>query len=136
MESVSSIVPRVNTDQKRLNLREPEASGRRRFAVDVVRERSSHPEHHVLHVDSPHLRAWLGLNESLFPGWTATIDGEPATLHLMNERFMAVELPAGKHQVEFRYRPTHLVTGLWLSFLGFVLCGWLVWRNPQYAAGR
>jgi hypothetical protein len=131
MESVSSIVPRVNPGQKRLNLREAETSGRRQFPVRSVRERSSDPEHRVVHVDSPYPRAWLGLNESLFPGWTATIDGEPATLHLMNERFMAVALPSGKHEVEFRYRPTHLVVGLWISLFGFVVCAWLLWRNPR-----
>jgi uncharacterized membrane protein YfhO len=65
---------------------------------------------------SPH--AYLVLTESLFPGWTAQIDGRASKLYLANQRFMAVRLPKGKHYVVFEYHSTRFKTGLWLSIVG------------------
>jgi hypothetical protein len=48
---------------------------------------------------------WLVLNDPWHPWWFAEINGVPAPLLRANVLFRAVELPAGKHTVRFRFRP-------------------------------
>jgi O-antigen/teichoic acid export membrane protein len=64
----------------------------------------------------------LVLADVYFPGWTATIDGEPATVLRANGLFRAVQLPPGDHTVEFRYRPLSVrVGGLLTGISGLIL---------------
>jgi hypothetical protein len=60
-------------------------------------------------------RRLLVLSDVNYPGWTATIDGEPAPILLANYAFRAVSVPAGTHTVVFRYRPTSVWYGALLS---------------------
>lgn len=48
---------------------------------------------------------FLVLTDTYYPGWWATVDGEPAKILLANHAFRAVELPADVHTVVFRYAP-------------------------------
>ena len=48
-------------------------------------------------------------------GWRATVDGQVVTVLRANVAFRAVQVPAGRHRVEFVYRPTSLLLGLWVS---------------------
>lgn len=68
--------------------------------------------------DSP---ALLVLADAWYPGWHATVDGQPATLLRANYAFRAVAVPAGPHQVIFRYRPAYWLPSLALMALGLVL---------------
>jgi hypothetical protein len=47
--------------------------------------------------------ALVVLQELLEPGWTGSIDGLAAPLHLVDVGYMGIEIPAGKHRVTFRY---------------------------------
>jgi hypothetical protein len=47
----------------------------------------------------------LVLTDLHYPGWKATVDGEPADLHRVNWLLRATTLPAGRHTVELRYEP-------------------------------
>lgn len=46
----------------------------------------------------------LVLKQSHYPGWEVRVDSEERTLLNVNVAAMAVEVPAGEHTVEFRYR--------------------------------
>ena len=59
---------------------------------------------------------WLILADAYYPGWRATIDGDPIEIQLANVAFRAVKLPAGSHQVEFRYEPQSAKIGGWITF--------------------
>jgi hypothetical protein len=49
------------------------------------------------------------------PGWRATIDGMPAGVLRANVAFRAVAVPAGRHVIEYRYRPRSVTVGLAIS---------------------
>ena len=57
----------------------------------------------------------LVVNEALYPGWTATIDGRPAELLAANVLMRGVAVDAGPHSIEMRYEPPHYRAGAALS---------------------
>jgi uncharacterized membrane protein YfhO len=55
------------------------------------------------------------LTDVHYPGWTAAIDGQPATIHRTNFAFRGVCVPGGRHTVTFEYRPASFRYGLTIS---------------------
>ncbi len=55
---------------------------------------------------------YLVLADTWYPGWEASLDGEPVPILRADLVFRGVELSPGSHEVVFRYRP------LWLWALG------------------
>ena len=47
--------------------------------------------------------AFLVLSQNNLPGWHAFVDGEEVERHTVNTVFIGVEVPAGNHEIEFRY---------------------------------
>ena len=62
----------------------------------------------------------LVLSDSWDGGWKATVDGEAADVLPANGAFRAVALPAGRHIVEFDYKPWPLIVAALASLLGMV----------------
>ena len=81
--------------------------------VEII---SFHPEHVVMEADSP-APALLVLAEAWYPGWTATVDGDPARCVPANAWMRAVEVPPGAHRVELRFRSRWLGPGALLALL-------------------
>jgi uncharacterized membrane protein YfhO len=54
---------------------------------------------------------YLVLADTWYPGWRATVDGEPAALMCANHAFRALQLEAGEHEIEMVYRPRSAVVG-------------------------
>lgn len=50
-------------------------------------------------------------------GWSAYIDGKETKIYTANDLFMGINLPAGNHNIEFRYITPGLKTGALLSLL-------------------
>lgn len=72
---------------------------------------------------------YLVLTDAWYPGWVATVDGEPIEVLRADVLFRAVSIGAGTHRVEFRYEPATFRIGAAISIgawaiLGFVLVGY------------
>ena len=67
-------------------------------------------------------------SEVYYPGWTATIDGQPAEVGRANYVLRALNAPAGKHEVVFTYNPQSIHTTEMIAYiaLGVLLLGLLV----------
>ena len=67
-------------------------------------------------------------SEVYYPGWTATIDGQPAEVGRANYVLRALNVPAGKHEVVFTYNPQSIHTTEMIAYiaLGVLLLGLLV----------
>lgn len=59
--------------------------------------------------------------DTLYPGWTATVDGVAAPIFPANLMFRAVAVPAGRHTVVMKYRSSWLGLGSMLSIVGSVM---------------
>jgi hypothetical protein len=64
--------------------------------------------------------AYLFLGDVMYPGWKARVDGQPAQVRRADYLFRAVDLPAGRHRVEFYFEPRTWTLG-WVTSLVFLL---------------
>jgi hypothetical protein len=58
---------------------------------------------------------YLVLTDIWFPGWTCSVDGQPARIHRANFLFRAVALPGGARHVVFTFAPVSYAKGKMLS---------------------
>jgi hypothetical protein len=83
---------------------------------------------------------YLVLADAYYPGWRAIVNGEIAPILRANAVSRAVRLPAGEHEVRFRFEPTSFRIGAFISaatllmafgLIGLSLwCGWVARRAP------
>ncbi len=64
--------------------------------------------------------AYLLLTDTFDPGWSATIDNQPASIRPAYAAFRAVYLSAGKHRVIYTYEPAGFRAGLALTVIGLI----------------
>ena len=67
----------------------------------------------------------LVLDDTYYPGWTATVDGRAAKIHAADVAFRAVRVGPGEHVVRFSYAPSWLGRGkvLTLAGIGAIVIG-------------
>lgn len=78
---------------------------------------------------------YLVVTEAYYPGWRASVDGQPAAVQRANVGFRAVQVPAGRHLVEMRYRPAAVGIGFTISALAVVAALGVIalGRAPRHA---
>jgi hypothetical protein len=72
------------------------------------------------------------LTDTYYPGWQATIDGQPVQIWPANITFRAVAIDAGRHTILLSYRPSSFRWGVWISgitLLVVLTSGGLLIRN-------
>jgi hypothetical protein len=60
---------------------------------------------------------YLVLLDTFYPGWVATLDGQPTSIYRADYLGRAIFIPAGEHLVRFEYKPQSFQWGLWLALL-------------------
>jgi hypothetical protein len=65
--------------------------------------------------------ALLVLTDTWFPGWKATVDGEPAEVERVDYLIRGVPVPAGAHTVVFTYEPLSFRAGWIVSLLALLV---------------
>jgi hypothetical protein len=77
----------------------------------------------------------LVLTDVHYPGWRASIDGQPAELYRANGLVRAVFVPTGRHVVEFTYAPASFTAGLAIGGVALVVCLGVLVVAPRRAHG-
>jgi hypothetical protein len=62
----------------------------------------------------------LVLSDNHYPGWKATVDGEPVDVERVDYLLRGVPLAAGEHTVEFSYEPVSWRAGWIVSLLALI----------------
>lgn len=74
----------------------------------------------VINTESARFRPLVVTNIN-YPGWRAKIDGKETKIFETDAIFQLVEVPQGKHTVEFKFAPQSFYNGLYLSVAGLLL---------------
>ncbi len=88
------------------------------------------PQSFSLQVTTP-VPALLILSEVAYPGWQASINGQPAPLLRADYILRAVPVPPGEHTISFNFRPTSFTAGAAISGLTLLAAAIVLvrWRN-------
>ncbi len=72
----------------------------------------------------------LFLSDVFYPGWAATVDGVKTPVERANGIFQKLSVPAGTHEIKFRYDPASFRTGLYLSLICLAAALFLALKRP------
>ena len=78
----------------------------------------------------------LVVAEAYYPGWRATIDGDPVEIYPAYHALRAIAVPAGAHEVRFEYDPVSFRIGYGIGIAGIlvgILAAFLGWRRLRGA---
>ena len=80
----------------------------------------------------------LVLNDLYYPGWEATLDGNPTQIYRANYLFRAVIVPQGTHAIEFLYRPRSFRLGLSITLgaTSVLVFGLILLTVPRFRSLR
>ena len=88
------------------------------------------PNRVEIRADGP---GFLVLADIAYPGWSATVDEQPVPVYRADYLFRAVELPAGPHEVVFRFVPVSYQRG---RIISLIAAGLLVLASGAVLARR
>jgi hypothetical protein len=97
----------------------PQSGGEGDGTADVTEFK---PEKFTVQVSAPR-NAILSLAHPDYPGWTATLDGQPTTMMRAYGAFAAVAVPAGEHTVRLVYNPLSYRVGAIISLFTWAAIG-------------
>ncbi len=63
---------------------------------------------------------FLVLTDSYYPAWQAKIDDQPTKIYPANHAFRAIKVPAGEHQIVFKYQSLWFKIGALITLLSFL----------------
>jgi hypothetical protein len=74
---------------------------------------------------------FLVLSDVFYPGWQATIDGQPAEIFPTNYVQRGVRVPAGNHVIEYRFEPLSFKLGAGLTIAACVGVVYWLGQKPR-----
>jgi hypothetical protein len=80
------------------------------------------PKRVEISLDAMPTDGYLVLSDAWYPGWKATVNGQPAPVYRANVMFRAVPIPAGKSAIVFYFEPD-----LWYIGMAFGGLAWGLW---------
>lgn len=98
--------------------------GLRSDSASTIKLVSYAPNHLIYETLSPK-DGVVVFSEIYYPGWQATIDGQPADIARANYILRAMNVPAGTHTIEMRFDPKslHVTEGIAYTGLALMLIG-------------
>jgi hypothetical protein len=119
----------VVRDDKALPLARVNRPGRTDPARIVVRD----PDRVVI-ATPPGPAGRLVLADRPYPGWSVTIDGHAAPVRDQDGLFRAVDIPAGRHTVEWRFAPRSVRVGFYVTLAALLAAlGYAVFARRRTA---
>jgi hypothetical protein len=106
----------------------PLAPGSERTAeaeVSILREGANRV---IIGVTTPQ-DGFMVLTDTHYPGWQATVDGQPVEILSANHAFRAIELEAGEHMVVVEYAPLTFRLGGWITVAAVLLLAVVLARS-------
>ena len=109
---------------------EPEYPAAVTGRVVVLQDDAATRRYHVT-TDVP---AFLVISQTWYPGWSARLDGNAATIYRANLAFQAVAVPVGDSEVTLEYRINHWREGVAITLAALLVTSGLiivpsVWRR-------
>jgi uncharacterized membrane protein YfhO len=78
-------------------------------------------------------RGMVILTDSWFPGWRATIDGQPAPILEVDGGVRGIVVDKGTHIVDMKYRPWSVLIGGLMTLLAAAVVVLVGWKESAYA---
>jgi len=98
----------------------PQLPGGALAPESTARITSYEPNHLRIETSAPSATL-LVVSEIIYPGWVATIDGQPARINVADYLLRGIVLPAGQHSIEMHYTAPGGRNGAIVSFLTLCL---------------
>lgn len=76
---------------------------------------------------------WMVVSAMTFPGWAASIDGQPAQLFPADYIFSALRVPPGEHEIVLSYHSTPFDVGMLLALGGVAALAFGLWSRRRLA---
>jgi hypothetical protein len=93
------------------------------FRAAKITERAPNLVRIVADGESP---GYLVLTDNWYPGWTATVDGREVKVYRSDYTFRTVALPAGRHEVVFKFDPVSYRIGRLVSLASVAIAAGLL----------
>lgn len=73
--------------------------------------------------------SFLVTSDIYYPGWEATIDGQPTPLYRTDYVLRGISLPKGSHEVRFKFHSQPFYTGITVTLLSLLILALSVFRT-------
>jgi hypothetical protein len=113
LESINSAIPQTSCKPEKVDWAEPILY---------------HPGN-IVFSSSASSGGYVLVDETWYPGWSASVDGKNASIYRANYLFMAIYVPAGKHEIRLDYRSTSFTIGAILSILMLIFLIHLTYKG-------
>ncbi|WP_438711896.1 YfhO family protein [Aquimarina muelleri] len=82
---------------------------------------TDHKPNHLVYESNNEDKGFAIFSEIYYPGWNAYIDGNLVTQIQANYTLRGLPIPAGKHQIEFKFEPQVVKTGSTITLASSIL---------------